>query len=120
MTINGGSEFMTYGGNDYDDDEYTGGDPWKLPSMDDIKKALTMPNIIIAIVLVVLIIFIYNHMTSSKGSSSASSSYGSSSNNNLYIPSRINSLENSEYTYGSGTQAINTDPVSKYYTFAPA
>jgi hypothetical protein len=59
-------------------------------------------------------------MTSSKGSSSASSYYGSSNNNNLYVPSRINTLENSEYAYGSGTQAINTDPVSKYYTFAPA
>ena len=115
MTINGGSEFMTYGGYDDDDDYTTGG---ALPTMAEIKAFLTKYNIIIAIVLVVLIIFIYNHMTSSKGSSSASSPY--SGNNNLYVPSRINTLENSEYTYGSGTQAINTDPVSKYYTFTPA
>lgn len=118
MTINGGSEFMTYGGND---DYYTvgGGFP---PTMEEIKKLLTMPNIITAIVLVVIIIFLYNNMTSSKGSPSSgviNSSYVGN-NSNLYVPSRISNLENSEYTYGSGTQYLNTDPVSRYYTFVPA
>lgn len=114
MSTKGGSEYMTYGG-----DEYYGGG-----NMDDIIKLLTTHNVIVAIVLVVLIIVIYNNMTnSSRGSSGSSASSGSPSyngSNAIYIPNRINKLENSEYVYGSGTSGTNTDPVSTYYTFAPA
>lgn len=112
MTINGGSEFMTYGGDDY----YGGGF-----KMEDLHKLLTAQNVVIAIVLVLIIVYIYNNNinTKSKGSSASAAS----SNNfggNIYVPSRINKLENSEYVYGGGTNTYSTDPVSNYYTFVPA